>query len=76
MPMPSEELTAHDWLQIEQAARGCVSGTSSEWPHLTRAIEKLRGKPFVYPKPGPWLQGYCEAVIEFMDIVGATDVTE
>lgn len=36
------ELTDHDWLQIEQAAAGCVSGTSDEWPDLRAAIERVR----------------------------------
>jgi hypothetical protein len=28
----------HYWLQIEQASRGCVSGTLAEWPHLYQAL--------------------------------------
>ncbi len=54
-----EDLTEHDWIQIEQAARGCVSGTSVEWPHLMRAIQKISGpQPF---RTAEWLRGYCLA---------------
>ncbi len=35
------ELTEHDWIQVEMAARGCVSGTLEEWPHLARALKRL-----------------------------------
>lgn len=35
------ELTEHDWLQIEMAARGCISGRLSEWPDLITAIRKV-----------------------------------
>lgn len=30
----------HDRLQIEMAARGCVSGTLAEWPHLMGALRR------------------------------------
>jgi hypothetical protein len=56
-------LDDHDWLQIEQAASGRVSGTSDEWPDLRAAIAKLTGKPFQYRKPASWLQGFCEGVL-------------
>ena len=29
------------WLQIEQASRGCVSGTAREWPELVVALSRL-----------------------------------
>lgn len=35
-----DRLTDHDWLQIEQASRGCISGSLYEWPHLMSAIDK------------------------------------
>lgn len=35
-----DTLNAHDWLQLEQAARGCVSGSLDEWPDLINAIVK------------------------------------
>lgn len=58
-----DKLTESDWLQIEQAAAGCISGTSDEWPALRQAIAKLTGKPFGYRQPAAWLQGFCEGVM-------------
>ena len=60
---PFDDLTESDWLQIEQAASGCISGTSAEWPALRAAVEKITGKPFVLAKPASWLQGFCEGVM-------------
>ena len=57
------ELTEADWLQIEMAARGCVGGTSDEWPNLRKAIEKITGMPFGPRKTASWLQGFCEGVL-------------
>jgi hypothetical protein len=57
------ELTEVEWLQIEQAARGGVSGTSDEWPALVAAIEKVRGKPLEMRRSASWLRGFCEGVI-------------
>lgn len=56
-------LTDHDWCQIEQAASGCISGTSDEWPDLVAAINKLRGQPLGLRKSADWLRGFCEALI-------------
>ncbi|WP_417744793.1 hypothetical protein [Rosistilla oblonga] len=56
-------LTNHDWLQIEQAAAGCIDGTSDNWPHLRAAIEKATGKPFGHRRNASWLQGFCEGVM-------------
>lgn len=56
-------LTEHDWLQIEQAASGCIDGTSDDWPHLRVAIEKVTGKPFGHRKCASWLRGFCEGVL-------------
>lgn len=56
-------LTPHDWDQIIPAANGCVSGTSDEWPHLRKAIEKITGKPFGMRRHSLWLQGFCEGVV-------------
>jgi hypothetical protein len=61
--MNYEKLTEHDWLQIDQAARGCISGTSDEWPALRKAISKITGKPFEDRKCASWLQGFCEGVM-------------
>jgi hypothetical protein len=57
------DLSDHDWLQIEQAANGCVSGTSDEWPHLVEAVQKVRGKPLEKSKSAQWLRGFCEGVM-------------
>lgn len=38
--MNTSRLTKHDWLQVDQAYRGCVSGTLKEWPHLRHAFKK------------------------------------
>ncbi|GIW89713.1 MAG: hypothetical protein KatS3mg109_0145 [Pirellulaceae bacterium] len=62
-----EHLDEHDWLQLEMAARGCVSGTSDDWPDLVRAIEKLRGSPLPCRLPAAWLKGFSEGVLEFRD---------
>lgn len=62
-PLIDRRLTEHDWLQIEQAAAGCVDGTSDEWPALRVAIEKITGKPFRCRKSSAWLQGFCEGVV-------------
>ena len=56
-------LTSHDWLQIEQAAAGCVSGTSDDWPDLRVAIEKVTGDPFGRRRTAAWLQGFCEGFL-------------
>lgn len=36
----ASKLTAHDWLAVEMASRGCVSGTLGEWPLLMAAFNK------------------------------------
>lgn len=35
---------SHELVQIEMAARGCISGSLSEWPHLIAALRR-RGFP-------------------------------
>ena len=56
-------LTDSDWLQIEQAAKGCIDGTSDDWPALRRAIEKITGKPFGMRRVASWLQGFCQGIM-------------
>jgi hypothetical protein len=56
-------ITESDWLQIEQAAQGCIDGTSDDWPALRAAIAKITGKPFKHRKTAAWLQGFCEGVL-------------
>jgi hypothetical protein len=34
------KLTEHDWLQVDMAARGCISGRLHEWPHLSAAFKR------------------------------------
>ena len=38
--MPIEDSESHELIQIEMAAKGCVSGTLAEWPHLKSALRK------------------------------------
>lgn len=56
-------LSEHDWTQIEQAANGCISGTSDEWPDLRAAIEKVMGREFGLRQSAAWMRGFCEAVM-------------
>lgn len=39
--MPIEDSENQMRLQIEQAAKGMVSGTLREWPHLKRALRNF-----------------------------------
>jgi hypothetical protein len=64
-----DTLTENDWIQIEQAAAGCISGTSDEWPALRRAIEKVTGKPFGMRRTANWLQGFCEGLMAQAEMV-------
>lgn len=70
------ELTADDWLQIEMAAKGCVSGTSDEWPALAAAIAKLRGKPFVRRVSSAWLEGFCMGAMSMRRTPPAADAVK
>jgi hypothetical protein len=70
MSSPQERLaslTPHDWLQIDQAARGCISGTSDEWPHLCNAIAKLQGKPLWCRQSADWLRGFCSGILAVVE---------
>lgn len=62
-----ESLTPHDWLQIDQGARGCISGNSDEWPHLSNAIAKLMGRPLPFAAPASWLRGFCAGVLAVVE---------
>lgn len=72
----TNDLTEHDWLQIEMAASGCISGTSDEWPHLRQAIEKLPGyeSTFEHRKPASWLRGFCQEVLLLKKLTELDDV--
>lgn len=56
-------MTETDWLQVEQAAAGCIDGTSDDWPLLRIAIEKLTREPFEHRRTAQWLQGFCESAV-------------
>ena len=57
-------VTAAERLEISQAAHGCVSGTSDEWPGLVSVLTRLRGRPLGMRKDASWLRGYCEALMD------------
>lgn len=38
--MPIKDSESHELIQIEMAAKGHVSGTLAEWPHLKHALRK------------------------------------
>jgi hypothetical protein len=59
-------LTDSDWLQIEMAAKGAVSGTSDDWPLLVKAIEKVTKRKLMR-KPAAWLRGFCEGLVMARD---------
>jgi hypothetical protein len=58
----SSALTESHWLQIEQAASGCISGTSDEWPELRDAIERLTSERMTR-RGADWLQGFCSGAM-------------
>jgi hypothetical protein len=60
---PYSLLTESDWLQIEQAANGCISGTSDDLPALRHAVCMVLGHPLHHRKSAAWLQGFCEGVM-------------
>jgi hypothetical protein len=55
-------LTDSDWLQIEMAAKGAVSGTSDDWPLLVKAVEKVTKRKLMR-RSAEWLRGFCEALL-------------
>ena len=61
--MPIEDSESHELLQITEAARGCISGTLAEWPHLKHALRK-RGIKLPNTAAAPQLNvvciNYCE----------------
>lgn len=38
--MPINDSESQEMMQIEMAAKGCVSGILAEWPHLKHALRK------------------------------------
>jgi len=47
-------------LQVEMAAKGCVSGTLREWPMLARALKEL-GHDLPPSTPAATLRDLCRA---------------
>lgn len=56
-------LSDHEWLQIEMAARGAISGELSEWPELVAVIEKVRGSKLQVWHSIEWCKGFCEGYL-------------
>lgn len=57
------------WLQVEMAAKGCVSGTLSEWPMLSRALKEL-GHDLPPSTPAATLRALCSARMSEGEWVG------
>lgn len=55
-------MEAAHWLQIEMAAKGCVSGTLKEWPMLAAALRKL-GHELPPTTPAQELRNLCRAAV-------------
>lgn len=51
-----------DWLQVEQAAAGCVSGTLEEWPDLNRALCRV-GVALPLETPAGSLRVICRLLL-------------
>lgn len=61
--MSPQEEQAHDDLQIEMAARGCISGRLEEWPHLTAALN--RRDLTIGPRAlSSWVIDICKSIRE------------
>ena len=64
------KLSENDWLQIEQAASGCISGWTHEWPALVSALRNLG---FVFPDD--WSTGnpklVCQLLVQHRDLIAA-----
>jgi hypothetical protein len=59
-------LTEHDWLQIEQASSGCISGTIGEWPHLYAALLKV-GYNEPLATPAATIKVICNDILDMRD---------
>jgi hypothetical protein len=61
------QLTDNDWVQVEQAALGCVSGTLGEWPVLSAALKRAN----IYPGPGTpcgLLRDLCRLLVTIKEV--------
>ncbi len=56
------QLTTHHWLQVEMAAKGCVSGTLAEWPSLAQAL-RLAGIPHNLAMRGAEMRAICQRML-------------
>ena len=65
-------VSLHDWLQIEQAACGCISGTLREWPDLRRALVKL-GWSVKRGTPATELTALCRQIMARRGRIEITD---
>jgi hypothetical protein len=59
--------SAHELLQIQQAAKGCVSGTLAEWPYLKDAL-KVQGIFLPDSAPASELVKVCKVWLEQNEI--------
>jgi hypothetical protein len=55
-------MSDHDFIQIDSAARGCVSGTLVEWPHLRAALDR-EGRRLPTDTPATELQAVCREIM-------------
>lgn len=53
---------SHEYVQIDAAARGCVSGTLTEWPHLKHALRNA-GKHLPDNTPASELRRICAELL-------------
>ena len=58
-----ENQESQEMLQIEMAAKGCVSGTLAEWPHLERALRK-RGIDMANTATAQEMQAACKSYLQ------------
>ena len=65
--MTEAEHQEHMWLQIEQAAAGCVSGTLEEWPDLREALTRW-GIPLPENVRSIALQSICLGLCRIVEL--------
>jgi len=67
-----ECLDAEDWLQVEMASRGCVSGTLNEWTKLRRAM--LAAGLEAWPTmPSSAMRDVCRLLMSHCPNAGVSD---
>jgi hypothetical protein len=60
-----EDSESHEMIQIEMAAKGCVSGTLKEWPHLKSALRK-RGVRMLDTANAQEMTAVCKYYLEHL----------